>query len=171
MRMHHAVARAWPVSPPMCAPPPLMLCVFLPELFSDCRSESVLVLQAASLVLACKCRSLQLPAEAIQPGRDARMHQPSLYSYIPFARFRPTCACACTLHAHRGPWSHSHLGEAAFGSRMCSSQTHVQPSPPRPRAHQALPRIIPPRLYSPRYTPLGALLCLRWAVRPTSRPT
>ena len=47
-----------PVSPPACAPPPLMLCVFLPELFSDCRSESVLVLQAASLVLACKCRSL-----------------------------------------------------------------------------------------------------------------
>ena len=45
-----------------------MLCVFLAELFSDCRSESVLVLQAASLVLACKCRSLQLPGEAIQPA-------------------------------------------------------------------------------------------------------
>ena len=45
-----------------------MLCVFLPELFSDCRSKSVLVLQAASLVLTCKCRSLQLPAEAIQPA-------------------------------------------------------------------------------------------------------
>ena len=45
-----------------------MLCVFLAELFSDCRSESFLVLQAASLVLACKCRSLQLPAEAIQPA-------------------------------------------------------------------------------------------------------
>ena len=57
-----------PVFRPMCAPPPLMLCVFLPELFSDCRSKSVLVLQAASLVLTCKCRSLQLPAEAIQPA-------------------------------------------------------------------------------------------------------
>ena len=44
-----------------------MLCVFLPELFSDCRSESVLMLQAASLVLACKCRSLQLPGEANLP--------------------------------------------------------------------------------------------------------
>ena len=45
----------------------LMLCVFLPELFSDCRSESVLVLQVASLVLACKSRSLQLPGEANLP--------------------------------------------------------------------------------------------------------
>ena len=45
-----------------------MLCVFLPVLFSDYRSEFVLVLQAASLVLACKCRSLQLSAEAIQPA-------------------------------------------------------------------------------------------------------
>ena len=44
-----------------------MLCVFLPELFSDCRSESVLVLQVASLVLACKSRSLQLPGEANLP--------------------------------------------------------------------------------------------------------
>ena len=44
-----------------------MLCVFLPELFSNCRSESVLVLQAASLVLACKFRSLQQFQPAVTP--------------------------------------------------------------------------------------------------------
>ena len=85
-----------PVSPPACAPPPLMLCVFLPELFSDCRSESVLVLQAASLVLACKCRSLQLPAEAIPTCRDARMHGPR---YTRTSRSRGS-----VLHAH----AHAH---------------------------------------------------------------
>ena len=60
MRKLHAVACAWPLVPTYVRTTSLMLCVFLPELFSDCCSESVLVLQAASLVLACKCRSLQL---------------------------------------------------------------------------------------------------------------
>ena len=83
-------------SPPACAPPPLMLCVFLPELFSDCRSESVLVLQAASLVLACKCRSLQLPAEAIPTCHDAQMHS---------LRYTRTCPSrGSVLHAH----AHAH---------------------------------------------------------------
>ena len=85
-------------SPPMCvtmcAPPPLMLCVFLPELFSDCRSESVLVLQAASLVLACKCRSLQLPAEAIQPAVMPECTSPR------YTRTSPSRGSVLHAHAH-----------------------------------------------------------------------
>ena len=54
--------------------------------------------------LACAGVQVQVattPCRGHSTCHDARMHQPSLYSYIPFARFRPTCACACTLHAHR----------------------------------------------------------------------
>ena len=83
-------------SPPSAHHLRLCLCVFLPELFSDCRSESVLVLQAASLVLACKCRSLQLPAEAIQPAVTPECTSPR---YTRTSRSRGS-----VLHAH----AHAH---------------------------------------------------------------
>ena len=165
MRKLHAVARAWP---PTCAPPSLMLRVFLPELFSDCRSESVLVLQAASLVLACKCRSLQLPGEAIPTCHDTRMHL-ALAILVHPLRSSVLRVHAHAHYMHTGPLNYSHLGEAAFDSRMCSSQTHLQPSPPSATSASST-RIIPATCTSP-YTPLGVVLCLRWAVRPTSRPT
>ena len=103
MRKLHAVARVHgPVFPPMCAPPPLMLCVFLPELFSDCLSESVLVLQAASLVLACKCRSLQLSAEAIQPA-VTRPNAPALAILVHPLRVVPSyIRMRMHIYAHRG---------------------------------------------------------------------
>ena len=106
-----------------------MLCVFLAELFSDCRSESFLVLQAALLVLACKCRSLQLPGEAIQPAVTPECTSPR------YTRTSPSGGSVLHAHAHAhyvhtGPLSYMHLDETAFGSMMCSSQTHLQPSPP-----------------------------------------
>jgi hypothetical protein len=41
---------------PICTPH-LCLCAFVPELLSKYRSESILVLQAPSRALACRCRS------------------------------------------------------------------------------------------------------------------
>ena len=62
------------------------------------------VLPGAAGGLACAGVQVQVattPCRGNSTCRDARMHQPSLYSYIPFAWFRPTSACACILHAHR----------------------------------------------------------------------
>ena len=101
MRMHHAVARAWP-SVPTYVRTTSAYAVRVPP--RAVQQLPLGVRPGAAGSLACAGVQVQVattPCRGHSTCHDARMHQPSLYSYIPFARFRPTCACACTLHAHR----------------------------------------------------------------------